>query len=126
MKHLLRAEYDIKNSKILFPEELLKKHQVPLGIVQENDKNENEVPEKFYDVIFEIAGYGKYNLEKAREMKNELPKYSHLVFLQMTQAEYFYNKLETKNFALFDKKNVKISWPTVLWRMASCARKGIF
>lgn len=125
-QHLLRTKYYSDQGRFYIPEELLEKYGVPLSIAKENEEtHENELPEGFFDLILEIAAYGKQNLEKAREF-NDLPKHAYLSFLQMSQAEYFYKKLEKGNFDIFQAKTRKTFWPSVTFKMIKCARKGRF
>ena len=103
------------------------KYDIPLNFTQENEKtNENELPESFYDLILEIAAYGKENLDKARELQSSVPKYTNIVLLQLNQAEYFYKNLESYNFKIFEKNSRKIFWPKVFLNMIQCVRKGKF
>lgn len=123
-QHLLRTKYYADHNRFYFPEEILTKYKVPLNFTSENENHENLLPESFYDIILETAAYGKQNLSKLREIQSTLPRISYLVFLQMTQAEYFYNRLEKYNFNLFNQKSRKTSWPVVAYRMAKCAKRG--
>ena len=105
----------------------MKKYNVPINFTKENEEtHENELPESFYDLILEVAAYGKQNLAKARELNSGLPKHSNLVFLQMTQAESFYNKLEKNNFNVFHRNARKMFWPSIVYNMVKCAKKGIY
>ena len=126
-QHLLRTKYYADMGRFYFPEETMVKYGIPVNVTKENEEShENEMPEGFYDLVLEVAAYGKQNLEKAREMQGSLPKYSHLIFLQMNQAEMFYNKLEKCNFDIFKPKARKFFWPSVLFKMLRSSRKGRF
>jgi phytoene/squalene synthetase len=127
MELLLRTKYYAEQGRFYFPEDLLEKYKIPTNISKENEENHtNELPEQFYDLILEIAAYGRMNLEKARENQSSLPKYAYLGFLQLAQAEMFYKKLEQRNFNIFDAKTRKFSWMPLAWKMFKCARKKVF
>lgn len=127
MTLLMRTKYYADRGRFYFPEELMAKYSIPLGVSVENEETHvNELPESFYDVVLEVAAYGKQNLQKVYETRGNLHKNSYFAFLQMKQAEYFYAKLEKHNFKIFEPKAKQIFWPSVLIKTFNCARKRTF
>lgn len=122
---LLMTKYYLDRGRCYLPEELLIKHSLPLSVTIEDETNQtNKVPESFYDVVLEVATYGKKNLEKAREYT--LPKHANLVFLPLVEAEKFYNRLEKHNFNVLDPKALRSPWASVFWKMTRHLKRGTF
>jgi phytoene/squalene synthetase len=127
MELLLRTKYYSDHGRYYFPQDLLEKYNLPLSVAVEDTKiSSNVIPEGFFDVILEVAAYGRNNLQKAREMKSELPKYAYLAFLNLQFAEEFYERLEKQNFDVFRLQKNMLFWPKIAFRIASAVRKKGF
>lgn len=126
MELLLMTKYFTDRGRFYFPEELLEKYGLPLSVsVEDQEKKANVIKEEFFDVVLEIAAYGRSNLEKARKMNNEIPKYAYLAFLNLQFADDFYERLEKKNFNVFEMRSNSLFWPKMAWRLAKAVkRKG--
>lgn len=124
---LLLTQYYSDRGRFYFPQELLAKHNLPMSVSIDDTENKNDqIQEQFFDVILDVAAYGKMNMEKAREMAPGLPKYSNLAFLPLIQSEYYYNNLEKHNFDVFNVKTRRIPWARVFFNMIKHVRKGTF
>lgn len=109
---LSRTRLYVETGRCLFPEETLQKviptqYQISPGSFQEQDGVQT-LPESFYDVVLEVAAYGKRYLKDAREVK-DLPNASFVALLPAVHAELYYDRLEKWNFAVMSGRTHKVN-----------------
>lgn len=79
---LRRSKYYLELNRCYLPKELLEMHNVPESLSSEVNGT-LVVPEEFYDVVLDVANYGKQSMEKARSLTETLPKYGYVPFLPL-------------------------------------------
>mmetsp|Transcript_30675 Transcript_30675/g.30315 ORF Transcript_30675/g.30315 Transcript_30675/m.30315 type:complete len:183 (+) Transcript_30675:313-861(+) len=123
---LLLSKHYTANGRFYFPEELLTKYKLPISVAMDDQDQKEKIPEQFFDVILEVAAYGKQNMEKAREMLPSLQKYTNIAFLPLSQCDHFYSQLEKSNFDIFKISNNSLPWTRILLSMIRHIRAGTF
>jgi phytoene/squalene synthetase len=82
------------------------------------------VKEEFFDLILEIAAYAKKHIEIGRKYKDDLPKNTHIAFLQAVEAHEWLLELEEYNFDIFEPRLQKFHTSNISNKMMELGKKG--
>ncbi|XP_069677054.1 NADH dehydrogenase (ubiquinone) complex I, assembly factor 6 isoform X2 [Periplaneta americana] len=95
--NLIRSiPYNAQKRLVALPQDVLLRHSVSHEEILRFVTSQH-----FKDAVFDIAGRAKQHLDKARSLKNTVPKSAYTVFLPAVTVDLYLEKLRVRDFDVF-------------------------